>query len=85
MLKPSILIILVGEFMTIEELKKLQNQIIEKEKKYNLIGGITYLALIIPSIIMMIIWKSDYFSIINIFYLLRLFIEMKALLLLSHR
>ena len=50
--------------MTIEELKELQNQIIEKEKKYNLIGGITYLALIIPSIIMMIIWKSDYFSII---------------------
>lgn len=50
--------------MTIEELKELQNQIIEKEKKYNSIGGITYLALIIPSIIMMIIWKSDYFSII---------------------
>lgn len=50
--------------MTIEELKELQNQIIEKEKKYNLIGGITYLALIIPSIIMMIISKSDYFSII---------------------
>ena len=50
--------------MTIEELKKLQNKIIAKEKKYNLIGGITYLALIIPSIIMMIIWKSDYFSII---------------------